>query len=61
MHVPIVHRAAFDAAIESAGRDGPLYRIALEGDGLIITSPNQDVLARYDVDGHLAWAKPHED
>lgn len=59
MHVPIDRRPAFDSAIESAGSDGPLYRIAIEGDGLIITGPNRDTIVRYDVDGHLAWAKPH--
>lgn len=59
MHVPLARRAAFDRAIESAGNDGPLYHIAIEGDGLIITGPNRDTIARYDVDGHLAWAQPH--
>ena len=59
MHVPIARRPAFDSAVESAGSDGPLYRIAIEGDGLIITGLNHDTIARYDVDGHLAWAKPH--
>lgn len=59
MHVPISQRPAFDSAIESAGRDGPLYHIAIEGDGLVVTGPNRDTIVRYDVDGHLAWVKPH--
>lgn len=59
MHVPIARRPAFDTAIANTGTDGPLYRIAIEGDGLIVTGPNHDTIARYDVDGHLAWAQPH--
>lgn len=59
MHVPIARRPAFDNAVESAGRDGPLYRIAIEGDGLIVTGPDRNTIERYDVDGHLAWAAPH--
>lgn len=58
MHVPTARRAAFDRAIESAGLDGPLYRIAIDGDGLVVTGPKGDPIARYDVDGHLAWVTP---
>jgi hypothetical protein len=58
MHVPLAQRPAFDRAIDSAGVDGPLYRIAIEGDGLVVTGPDDTTVARYDVDRHLAWAKP---
>jgi hypothetical protein len=58
MHVPVEHRPAFDRAIDAAGVDGPLYRIAVEGDGLVVTGPDGTTIVRYDVDGHLAWAKP---
>jgi len=55
MHVPVTRRAAFDRAIESAGVTGPLFRIAIEGDGLQISGPDGDLIDRYEVDGHLAW------
>lgn len=58
MHVPVERRPAFDSAIERAGIDGPLYRIAIEGDGLVVTGPDGGTGVRYDVDGHLAWARP---
>jgi hypothetical protein len=58
MHVPVAQRAAFDRAIDSAGIDGPLYRIAIEGEGLVVTGPKGHTIVRYDVDGHLAWARP---
>jgi hypothetical protein len=59
MHVPADRRAAFDAAIEGAGADGPLHRIALERDlPLVVTGPDGGTIQRYEVDGHLAWAKP---
>jgi hypothetical protein len=58
MHVPHERRALFDRSIDDIGRDGPLYRIAVEGDGLIITDPNGHTEKAFDVDGHLAWVKP---
>lgn len=60
MHVPLEDRPAFDAAIEGVGADGPLYRITIEGDGLVITGPDRSIIATYDVDGHLAWVKPRD-
>lgn len=59
MHVPEERRALFDRAIDDIGSDGPLYRIAIEGDGLTITGPDRETETPFDVDGHLAWAKPH--
>lgn len=61
MHVPIERQAAFDAAIRGVNADGPVYRIAIEGDGLVITGPGERMIRTHDVDGHLAWAKPCEE
>lgn len=58
MHVPVDRRAAFDRAINSVGADGPLYRIAIESDGVQITEPGGATTRRFDIDGHLAWAAP---
>lgn len=58
MHVPTERRALFDQAIDNIGRDGPLYRIAIEGDGLTIINPDGHTDIAFEVDGHLAWAKP---
>jgi hypothetical protein len=58
MHVPTSRRELFDRAIDDTGRDGPLYRIAIEGDGLTVTNPGGDPHVAFEVDGHLAWAKP---
>jgi len=58
MHIPADRLALFDEAIASTGMDGPLYRIAVEGDGIVITEPGGQPTKRYDVEGHLAWAKP---
>jgi hypothetical protein len=58
MHVPLDRRPAFDSAVDAVGNDGPLYRIAIEGDGLVVTGPDGDTIAHYDVDGHLAWVEP---
>jgi hypothetical protein len=61
MHVPIERRATFDHAIDDVGSDGPLYRIAIEGDGVQITEPNRAATRRFDVEGHLVWAAPASD
>ncbi len=58
MHVPADGRAAFDRAIDAIASGGPLYRIAIEGDGIQITEPGGTAARRFDVDGHLAWATP---
>jgi len=58
MHVPPELVDQFDAAITQLGHDGPLYRIAIDGDGLCITHPSGDSDTPFDVDGHLAWAQP---
>ena len=58
MHVPEERKTLFDRAIDDSGRDGPLYRIAIEGDGLTIAHPDGHVETAFDVDGHLAWARP---
>jgi hypothetical protein len=58
MHVPTDRRAAFDAAVNAVGADGPMYRIAVEGAGLNITDPSGRSRRRFDVDGHLAWVQP---
>lgn len=59
MHVPADRRAAFGAAIDGAGATGPLYRIALEGDILlVVTGPDGRTIQRYEVDGHVFWGNP---
>lgn len=58
MHVPDEQRALFDRSIDDIGQQGPLYRIAIEGDGLTITYPDGHTDTAFDVDGHLAWARP---
>jgi hypothetical protein len=61
IHVPVDRRAAFDRAINDIGRHGPLYRIAIEGDGIQITEPGRAASRRFDVEGHLGWAAPAAD
>ena len=61
MHVPEAHRPDFDDAIEHVGSGGPLYRIAIEGDGLVVRGPRRDTIVSYEVDGHLAWVEPRPD
>lgn len=58
MHVPIERRTLFDNAINNIGKDGPLYLIAIDGDGLTITNPDGRTHIAFDVDGHLDWAQP---
>lgn len=58
MHVPLEQRRDFDQAIDALGRDGPLYRVAIEGDGLTITGPDGVAETAFEVEGHLAWARP---
>ena len=58
IHVPEARQPAFDDAINSAGINGPLYHIAIEGDGLVVTYPDGHVERRYRVEGHLGWARP---
>lgn len=58
MHVPPERRARFDEAIDGLGNDGPLYRIAIEGDGITVTGPDRHTEKLFDVDGHLAWVRP---
>ena len=59
MHVPLERPAMFDRSIEDIGQEGPLYRIAIEGDGLTITDRYGHTNTVFDVHGHLAWARPH--
>jgi hypothetical protein len=58
MHVPAERRSLFDRSIDDIGRDGPLYRISIEGDGLAVTHPDGHTNTAFDVDGHLAWVRP---
>lgn len=61
MHVPLERRADFDHAIDNIGQDGPLYRVAIEGDGIQITEPGRPASRRFDGEGHLGWAAPAND
>src|SRR5262249_27762364 len=59
LHVPRDRRDAFDAAIESFGRDGPLYWLSFEGQGeLDLCDPSGTVTHLAQVEGHLEWVKP---
>lgn len=58
MHVPAERLDAFDAAIAAVGAGGPLWHVAVEGDGLVITDPSGAMSVPYDGDGHLAWVAP---
>jgi hypothetical protein len=69
MHVPAEDGAAFDAAIASLGRRGPLYVLALgalrpdrrrpgHGATLTLRRPDGSVTPLYAVDGHLEWVAP---
>jgi hypothetical protein len=74
MHVPAFRRAAFDLAIDSLGRDGPLYHVwqeppTAQHHGVAIGSqaglflhgddPARTV-ALADIDGHGAWITPRD-
>ena len=58
MHVPVERRAGFDRAIADVAADGPLFHLAIEGDGIQIAEPGTPLTRRFDVEGHLAWAAP---
>jgi hypothetical protein len=58
MHVPRERLSRFDAAIDGTGDDGPLYRIAIEVTGIVITGPDGSAVRPYDVEGHLGWVRP---
>jgi hypothetical protein len=58
MHVPAHQRKDFDRAIDDIAHDGPLFRIAIEGDGIQITEPGGTAVRRFVGDGHLAWVAP---
>jgi hypothetical protein len=61
MHVPVQRRADFDRAIDDIGRDGPLYRIAIEGNGIEIAEPARPASRRFNAEGHLGWAALADD
>jgi hypothetical protein len=72
MHVPAQRRPAFDAAIDSMSRTGPLYHAWLEPasaqhaglppadpQALVMHHPERDgLLGLAEVGGHLEWVKP---
>ena len=71
LHVPADRRDAFDAAIESLGRNAPLYRVILEGPDdrsqagplshegtLDLRSPDGSLCHLAIVDGHLESVEP---
>lgn len=58
MHVPTHQLERFDQAIETIAEDGPLYHVAIEGEGIQVAEPDQPAGRRYDGDGHLAWVTP---
>ncbi len=61
MHVPADQLALFDAAIDTLGRDAPLYRLSLEGQGkLDLRSPDGSLTHLATVGGRLEWVAPLE-
>jgi hypothetical protein len=59
LHVPPDRLAAFDAAIASLGRSGPLYWLSFEGQGeLDLRDPSGAVSHLATVEGHLEWVAP---
>jgi len=71
LHVPADRRDAFDTAIESLGRNAPLYRVILEGPDdrrsteplshkgtLDLRSPSGSLTHLTTVDGHLESVEP---
>lgn len=57
MHVPVVERPSFDAAIAALGETAPLYTVSLDGP-LTVRGPGGETLADARVDGHLEWVEP---
>jgi hypothetical protein len=61
LHVPADRLDAFDAAIRSLGRGGPLYWLSFEGQGeLDLRDPTGAVAHLARVEGHLEWVEPIE-
>jgi hypothetical protein len=59
LHVPADRRDAFDAAVDSLGRDAPLYRLSFEGQGALdLRSPAGALTHLATVEGHLEWVAP---
>jgi hypothetical protein len=59
MHVPADQLAAFDAAIDALGRDAPLYRLSLEGQGeLDLRIPDSSLIHLARVGARLEWVAP---
>ena len=59
MHVPADRRDAFDAALGALGRGGPLYRLALEGQGeLDLWHPDGTLTRLARVGGRVEWVTP---
>ena len=59
LHVPSDRLDAFDAAIAALGRDGPLYRLSLEGPGeLDLRVPSGEVTRLATVGPRIEWVSP---
>jgi hypothetical protein len=59
LHVPSDHLAAFDAAINTLGQNGPLYHLLLEGPGdLDLRSPDGTLTHLARVGGRVEWVQP---
>jgi hypothetical protein len=61
LHVPADRRAAFDGAVRSLGKDGPLFWLSFEGQGeLDLRDPAGELTHLARVEGHLAWVEPRD-
>lgn len=61
LHVPAERLAAFDGAIESFGRDGPLYWLSLEGPGALdLRGPDGTLTHLARCGARIEWIAPVE-
>jgi hypothetical protein len=59
LHVPSDRLAAFDAAIETFGRDAPLWWLSLEGPGALdLRTPRGQVLHLARTGARIEWVEP---
>ena len=59
LHVPVLRRDAFDAAIASLGENAPLYWLSMEGQGeLDLRQPSGTLSHLATVEGHFEWISP---
>ena len=59
LHVPADRLAAFDAAIETLGRDAPLWWLSLEGPGALdLRTPQGQMIHLARTGARIEWIEP---